>query len=63
MSVFGEITSVCTTKQHKTTADSEKEIFKMSGQDLLPNYLYPVINFARRTHGADILLQILMEPL
>lgn len=62
-SVFGEIMSVCTTKQDKTAADSEKAIFKMSGQELLPNCLYPVLNFPQRIHDTEILLQIVMEPL
>jgi len=49
MPVFGGSMCVCATKQHKTEADPEKQIFKMSGQALLPDCLYHVLNFPQRT--------------
>lgn len=63
MSVFRESMHVYTTKQDKTEADPEKQILKRSGRALLPNCLYPVLNFPQRTQETGILLQIVVEPL
>lgn len=51
MSVLGESMCVCATKQDKTEPDPEKQIFKRTGQVILPNCLYPVLNIPQKnTH-------------